>query len=97
MEERIAAVSEEAVLVVKELYHRYRLGWAKISSAVKHKFIATNLTRREHEIAKLCVFGYNTKEIANILYISVSTVKQTIVRIMNKTGVEDKEEFSLII
>ena len=35
----------------------------------------------------------NSKEIANVLYVSESTVKQTIARIMNKTGAESKKEF----
>ena len=97
LEERITLVSEEAVVLVNELYSRYSIGWARLSGAVRNKYIATNLTQREHEVAKLCAFGFSAKEIANMLYISESTIKQTIARVITKTGVNDKSEFSYIL
>ena len=93
LEERISLKDENAVIIINELNQRYKIGWAKLSGQVRNKYIATNLTPREHEIAKLTVFGFNTKEISNMLYVSESTVKQTIARIMNKTGAENKSEF----
>ena len=72
---------------------KYKLGWAKLSGKVRNKYIVTNLTPREHEVAKLTVFGLNSKEIASTLFVSESTIKQTIARIMNKTGAESKKEF----
>lgn len=59
--------------------------------------IATNLTKREREVAKLSSFGFNSKEISSILFISESTVKQTMIRIMNKTGIDNKSDFVYII
>lgn len=97
LEERIALKDERAVTVVTELYRTYSIGWAKLSGTMRNKYIATNLTPREHEVAKLTVFGFTVKEIANILHVSESTVKQTIVRTINKTGVLDKSEFAYII
>ena len=93
LEERVALKDENAVVIINELNQRYKLGWAKLSGKIRNKFIVTNLTPREHEVAKLTVFGLNSKEIANVLYVSESTVKQTIARIMNKTGAESKKEF----
>jgi len=93
LEERVALKDENAVIIINELNQRYKLGWAKLSGKIRNKFIVTNLTPREHEVAKLTVFGLNSKEIANVLYVSESTVKQTIARIMNKTGAESKKEF----
>ena len=97
LEERIALIDPAAVIIITQLYQQYKIGWAKLSSAMRNKYIATNLTQREHEIAKLIVFGYTLKEIAGIMSVSESTVKQTLIRIMNKTGVEDKNEFVYII
>ena len=93
LEERISLKDQNALNIIIELNQKYRIGWARLSGTVRNKYIVTNLTPREHEVAKLTVFGFNSKEIANILYVSESTVKQTIARIMNKTGVESKKEF----
>ena len=97
IEERLTLIDKNAITVINLLYNRYNVGWAKISGSVRNKFIATNLTPREHEVAKLCVFGYTVKEISAILYVSESTVKQTITRVLNKTGLEEKKDFVYII
>ena len=97
LEERLSLVDENAVTVVKELYRTYSVGWAKLSGAVRNRYIASNLTAREREIAKLAAFGFTSKEIAGMLYISESTVKQTVLRIVQKTGVKDRGEFSAIL
>ena len=93
----LTLIDKNAITVINLLYNRYNVGWAKISGSVRNKFIATNLTPREHEVAKLCVFGYTVKEISAILYVSESTVKQTITRVLNKTGLEEKKDFVYII
>ena len=97
LQERISLIDESANIIISDLYSKYRIGWAKISGTVRNKYIATNLTPREHEIAKLSVFGFNVKEISNMLFISESTVKQTISRVIAKTGIEEKSQFVYII
>ena len=97
LEERIAAVDEAAATAVKELYRRYSVGWARLVGAVKNRRIATDLTTREREVAKLAAFGFTTKDIAAALYISESTVKQTVLRVVQKTGVRDRSEFYAIL
>lgn len=97
LEERIALVDPSCELIVKELYRTYSIGWARLSGTVRNRYIATNLTSREREIAKLVAFGFTTKEIAAMLYISESTVKQTVLRVVQKTGVKDRSEFSSIL
>ena len=97
LEERLALVDENAVTIVKELYRTYSVGWAKLSGAVRNRYIASNLTAREREIAKLAAFGFTSREIAAMLYISESTVKQTVLRVVQKTGVKDRQEFSAIL
>ena len=97
LEERIAMISEAAADEVKRLYAVYSIGWSRLSGAVRNRYIASNLTPREREVAKLAAFGYTSKEIAAMLYISESTVKQTVLRVVQKTGVKDRSEFSSIL
>ena len=48
-------------------------------------------------MAKLAAFGFTSKDIAGMLYISESTVKQTVLRVVQKTGVKDRSEFASIL
>lgn len=97
LEERVKLVDELGCVIILHLFQQYNQGWSKISGTVRNKYIATNLTAKEHEVAKLVVFGFSVKEIANMIYASESSVKQTIVRIMNKTNTNDKKEFVYIV
>lgn len=97
LEERISMKDPEAVDIVRNLYKIYSVGWSKISGSVRNREIATNLTAREREVAKMAAFGYSNKEIANMLYVSESTVKQTIIRVIQKTGISDRRELSTIL
>ncbi len=97
LEERLALVDENAVSIVKELYRTYSVGWARLSGTVRNRYVASNLTSREREVAKLVAFGFTSKDIAAMLYISESTVKQTVLRVVQKTGVKDRSEFSNIL
>ena len=82
LEERVNLIDELGCTIITHLFQRYNYGWSKISSTVRNKFIATNLTPKEREVAKLTVFGFTIKEISAMLYSSESSIKQTIVRIM---------------
>lgn len=97
LEERIALQNENALSRVLDLNDIYRFGWARLSGQVKKKYIAINLTPKEHEVAKLTAFGLTVPEISKKLFVSESTVKQTIVRVIHKTGIQDKNEFSYIL
>ncbi len=97
LEERIELVDSEALIMVKNLYKIYSVGWSKLSGAVRGRVIAHNLTLREREVAKLAAFGFTSKEIASMLYISESTVKQTVLSAVQKTGIKDRSEFALIL
>lgn len=97
LEERISRIDPDATAEITMLYSFYRIGWARLSGQVRNKYIATNLTPREHEVAKLSAFGFRVSEIANMLHLSHSTIKQTISRVINKTGLTDKSEFSFIL
>lgn len=97
LEERIALFAPDALDEIRELYKTYSAGWSKLSGAVRNRNIASNLTSREREVAKLAAFGFTTKDIASMLYISESTVKQTVLRVVQKTGVKDRSEFASIL
>ena len=97
LEERIERVNASAAMAVRELHKTYSIGWTRLSGAVRNRRMASDLTVREREIAKLVVFGFTIKEIAQMLYISESTVKQTILRVVQKSGVKDRSEFSNIL
>jgi DNA-binding CsgD family transcriptional regulator len=97
LEERLALFDKTAVNIVGELYRTYSIGWSRLSGAVRNRYVAANLTSREREVAKLAAFGFTSKEISAMLYISESTVKQTVLRVVQKTGVKDRSEFSSIL
>ena len=97
LEERMDLIDKSATEKVKELYKTYSVGWAKLSGAMRNRALAANLTSREREVAKLAAFGYTTKDIAAMLFISESTVKQTVLRVVQKTGVKDRSEFATIL
>ena len=97
LEERLELVSPEAVIIVKNLYKIYSIGWAKISGTVRGRMVESNLTPREREVAKLAAFGFTSREIASMLYISESTVKQTVLSAVQKTGIKDRSEFAQIL
>ncbi|MBQ9761355.1 MAG: helix-turn-helix domain-containing protein [Clostridia bacterium] len=97
MEERLMAVDETAARRVKALYKESVLGWSRLSGIVRKRNIAVNLTVREREVAKLVSFGFSTKEVAKTLYIAEATVKQTVLKVMQKTGVNKRTDFSSIL
>ena len=97
LEERIALIDREAAERVDELSVIYTRSWSRVSGKIRNRAIASNLTVKEHEVAKLSAFGFSVKDIAGMLYVSESTIKQTIARIINKTGIQDKSEIYLIL
>lgn len=97
LEKRLAILDSSATERVGELSAVYARSWSRLAGEIRKQNIATNLTQKEHEIAKLTAFGFSIKEIAAMLEVSESTVKHTITRIINKTGIQDKREFSIII
>jgi len=97
LEERIALLDPLAVQIIREHYRTYSVGWSRLSGAVRNRNIASNLTTREREVAKLVAFGFTSRDIAGMLYVSESTVKQTVLRVVQKTGVKDRSEFYTIL
>jgi DNA-binding NarL/FixJ family response regulator len=52
--------------------------------------IDINLTKREEEISKLLLEGFNTREIADKLFLSQGTIKNYLTNIYSKIGTNDR-------
>lgn len=96
LEQRVLKICPEKWPEIKELYKRYNAGWSKLSGVVRGKTIATTLSVREREVAKLAAFGLQNMEIAAKLHMSLSGVKQAVRIVSEKTGMS-REEFAAIL
>ena len=96
LEERIKRVDENVWLSVRLLFREYNAGWTSLSGSVRGKNLATTLSPREREVAKLAAFGMQNSEIAAKLHMSLSGVKQAVRIVSEKTGV-GRDEFAAIL
>ena len=96
LEQRISKTDEEAWEKVRDLYRIYFAGWTKLSGSVRGKKLATTLSLKEREVAKLAAFGFKNSQIAQTLNMSISAVKQAITNVSNKTGMT-REEFAALL
>ena len=94
---RLERIAPEATESIIKLQKTYVLGWSKLSGAVRNRNIATTLTVREREVAKLAAFGMSNAEIAQKLHISVASVKQSIRIVIFKGGIQTREEIAAIL
>lgn len=91
LEQRMMLADPEAWKIVKSLYRGYNEGWARLSGSVRGKTLATTLSVKEREVAKLAAFGMSNAQIAEKLHMSVSVVKQSIRVASEKTGMSRRE------
>lgn len=96
LEQRISRVDANAWRAVRDLYNIYMAGWTKLSGSVRGKNLATTLSPKEREVAKLAAFGFKNSQIAATLNMSVSAVKQAVTNVSNKTGMT-REDFAAIL
>ena len=97
LEQRIAMQDTYAVAAVKALYNSYSQGWLQLSSKVRDRYVMVDLDVRERELAKLAAFGFTTKQIADMLHLSSSTVDHDITQIVNKMGLTNRKEIASIL
>lgn len=97
LEDRLALKDKDALKIVNQLYATYNVNWAKLSGMVRNRYIATTLTAREKEIAKLAAFGLTNQEIAEKLNVSLASVKQAIRSITSKGGIDARNEIASIL
>ncbi len=96
LEQRILRADEQAWHKVKALYNVYLAGWTKLSGSVRGKKLATTLSPKEREVAKLAAFGFKNGQIAATLNMSISAVKQAVTNVSNKTGMT-RDNFAAIL
>ena len=96
LEQRISRVDTDAWYKVRDLYNIYMAGWTKLSGSVRGKNLATTLSPKEREVAKLAAFGFKNSQIAESLNMSISAVKQAVTNVSNKTGMT-RENFAAIL
>ena len=96
LEERLSKIDPDAWKAVKALYRVYDEGWSRLSGSVRGKTLATTLSVKEREVAKLAAFGMSNVQIAEKLHMSVSVVKQAIRVTSEKTGMS-RREFAKIL
>ena len=96
LEQRISGVDADAWYKVRYLYNIYMAGWTKLSGSVRGKNLATTLSPKEREVAKLAAFGFKNSQIAASLNMSLSAVKQAVTNVSNKTGMT-RENFAAIL
>ena len=83
-----AALNDETFLspaISKKVVNRYLSPQKASSREVRYK----SLSNREREVFQLIAEGFSTREIANTLYVSISTVKSHRSKIMEKLGIEN--------
>ncbi len=97
LEDRLNLLIPDDVREIRDLAKQYTTGHARLRSAVRNRYIALNLTSREREVAKWVAFGFTSKEIAAKLHIAESTVKQAVLKVMQKTGLNDRNDFVYIL
>ena len=96
LEQRISRVDTDAWHKVRDLFNIYMAGWTKLSGSVRGKNLATTLSPKEREVAKLAAFGFKNSQIAKSLNMSISAVKQAVTNVSNKTGMT-REDFAAIL
>ena len=96
MEKRLSVIDKDACDEVRQLYKVYNEGWSELSGVVRGKKLLTVLTSKDREVAKLAAFGLTNQEIADKMNMKVSTVKQTIRIISEKSGLS-RPEFAAIL
>lgn len=93
LEDRLKLQDELATKEVLKLYEEYKIGWTKLSTSIKNKYLIKDLTEEEHTVAKLVAFGLSNDDIANIQKKQVQEIKEIILNIMKKTNIFDIKEF----
>ncbi len=96
LEQRVCAVDADAWNRIFALYKQYNAGWTRLSGRVRGKNLATTLSKKEREVARLAAFGMPNAAIAKKLNMSLSGVKQAIRIVSEKTGVS-RSEFAAIL
>ncbi len=97
LDERLELADPFACKRYQELHKSLLEGWTKLHNSLLSKSVSSSLTIRQREICRLVAFGLTDAEIAQRLFLSLSTVKKEIHVAKNKTGVDRREEMGAFI
>lgn len=95
--QRLVLADESLVKPTRELYRQFVSGQAALGSRIRNRKIASNLSTREQEVAKLIAFGFTNRQVAKTIGVGETTVKTVVRNIMQKTGLESREDFVFIL
>ena len=97
LDDRLLMKDKAAYEHFKKLHGSLIDGWTRLHNSLLSSNVSRALTVREREIGRLAAFGLSNDQIADRLCITVDTVKKSIFRIMNKTGVNKREEIGAYV
>jgi len=97
LDDRLKLKDELAHESLKSLHASLIEGWTELHNSLLSRNVSRALTVREREIGRLAAFGLTNEEISARLFITVDSVKKSIFRIMNKTGVNKREEIGAYV
>lgn len=97
LDERINAKAPQYLKKIRALAKTINDGWTKLHNSVLGHTISSEFTTREYEVARLAVYGFSNKEIADQLKISVNSVKHALRTAMDKTGANRRSDLNRYI
>ena len=97
MDDRLALKSSEALAEVKNASKALVEGWTAIHNEMLGKRVASHLSIREWQAARLAAYGLSNKDVAEIMGVTVNAVKQALRLAMDKTGAQNRDELHLYI
>lgn len=85
------------LLLTGKVAHKLALNIRNTNSGVEKKVAELELTSRELDLARLLVLGYNSREIADTLFLTQGTVKNYLSDIYAKIGTNDRAKAVLLL
>lgn len=82
-------------IIQRSVYNSIKQGYKKTEISLANKEQVEGITKRELEIIKLIVDGYDNKSIAATLHIAEGTVRNTISLILNKLNLKDRTQLAV--
>lgn len=94
MDDVISDRCPKALPEVKRIAKLINDGWVILHNKVKGKNLASGLSTREWQVARLASYGLSNKDIADRMNVSVNAVKQALRLAMDKTGAESRADIA---
>jgi len=82
-------------IIQRSVYNSIKEDYKKTEISLANKEQVEGITKRELEIIKLIVDGYDNKSIAATIHIAEGTVRNTISLILNKLNLKDRTQLAV--